>query len=315
MKFQQYLNENASDMEQLLVWTIKGVHQNPIALSIIDYLKKENYKAEKAVHLGSGSYPITKKWQYYGGNNTTPKTDVIIDDFPISMKKKGGSQLMSGAGGETRATILVALEHTPMLLEILLNELDETLNRFIKIKSEHNITQMRKLGNTDIIKKAESVHKKFRNLLEERIHNNKEFKTMLVHEAMTGNNKFGKNSIAAASNVLVWDPNGVNHKIHYISKSYAKKLSNNININIGFKSTRGGNSKYTIYSVLRILIKETQKISNIPMITENEMWNKIKAMFIKIWNNVLSWLKKSVINILNFLQLDIGNVNISNTVF
>lgn len=63
-------------------------------------------------NTGSGKSPVTKQWQKSGAKNTTPKRDVEIYDpknkkhgIGISMKKPGGSQLMSGGPEETHATI------------------------------------------------------------------------------------------------------------------------------------------------------------------------------------------------------------------
>ena len=66
-------------------------------------------------HFGSGSAKLTKGWDQYfikttgkpaGGPTKTPKTDMYIGKQHISLKKYGGSQLMSGGKAETLATTL-----------------------------------------------------------------------------------------------------------------------------------------------------------------------------------------------------------------
>lgn len=63
-------------------------------------------------NTGTGKSSVTKEWGKSGAKNTTPKRDVEIHDpknkkhgIGISLKKAGGSQLMSGGPEETHATI------------------------------------------------------------------------------------------------------------------------------------------------------------------------------------------------------------------
>lgn len=63
-------------------------------------------------NTGAGKSSVTKEWEKSGAKNPTPKRDVEIHDpknkkhgIGISMKKPGGSQLMSGGPEETHATI------------------------------------------------------------------------------------------------------------------------------------------------------------------------------------------------------------------
>lgn len=74
-----------------------------------------------------GKQPVTRKWiklGFYDEYNATPsgvpKTDIIGGNFHVSVKKKGGSQLMSGTVCETLATINAALLNTA-------NELNDQL--------------------------------------------------------------------------------------------------------------------------------------------------------------------------------------------
>lgn len=59
---------------------------------------------------GSGSVSLSKEWTSWGGKNKTPKTDMTTKEKKISLKKKGGSQLMSAKKGEAMATFNGALE-------------------------------------------------------------------------------------------------------------------------------------------------------------------------------------------------------------
>jgi hypothetical protein len=74
-----------------------------------------------------GKQPVTRKWiklgfydEYSAMPSGVPKTDIIGGNFHVSVKKKGGSQLMSGTVCETLATINAALLNTA-------NELNDQL--------------------------------------------------------------------------------------------------------------------------------------------------------------------------------------------
>jgi len=70
---------------------------------------KEGFKAPMT-QTGSGSVSLSKEWTSWGGKNKTPKTDMTTKKRKISLKKKGGSQLMSAKKGEAMATFNGALE-------------------------------------------------------------------------------------------------------------------------------------------------------------------------------------------------------------
>ncbi len=87
-------------------------------------------------HFGSGNAPLTSKWNSYfikttgkpaGGSTKTPKTDMYIGGQHISLKKYGGSQLMSGGKAETLATLGAAYDNLPN--NIKSKALDESWNK------------------------------------------------------------------------------------------------------------------------------------------------------------------------------------------
>ena len=59
---------------------------------------------------GGKEFTLSKEWTSWGGKNKTPKTDMTTKEKKISLKKKGGSQLMSAKKGEAMATFNGALE-------------------------------------------------------------------------------------------------------------------------------------------------------------------------------------------------------------
>jgi len=76
-----------------------------------------NFKGKKIksqmIQFGGGKSKgnLSSFWISKGGVDGTPKTDMYSNDYNISLKKKGGSQLASGAKGETLAMYSAALEY------------------------------------------------------------------------------------------------------------------------------------------------------------------------------------------------------------
>ena len=88
---------------------------------------REKIKSSELRQFGADSVDISKEWE---GTNTTPKTDILgNNDDRISLKKRGGSQLMSGGGAETYSTFSSAKKYYSKYEsdEIVINGLDEFL--------------------------------------------------------------------------------------------------------------------------------------------------------------------------------------------
>lgn len=73
-----------------------------------DFIKK--LKVHKLTQLGASTLPTSKEWTSAGATNKTPKTDLIDNgNTNISLKKAGGSQLLSAGKNETIATVQAAM--------------------------------------------------------------------------------------------------------------------------------------------------------------------------------------------------------------
>ena len=92
-----------------------------VGLQVVENAFGESVKGEMK-HYGQSSGTISKGWDKYFLELTgkpakyptnTPKTDMILPNANISLKKYGGSQLMSGKGAETLATLGFAYDKTP----------------------------------------------------------------------------------------------------------------------------------------------------------------------------------------------------------
>ena len=72
---------------------------------------KTKFSVSKLSQLGDKrGATLSKEWSQWGGTNNTPKTDLIDGNLHISLKKVGGSQLISGLAGEMTATFNAAKE-------------------------------------------------------------------------------------------------------------------------------------------------------------------------------------------------------------
>ena len=94
------------------------------------------------IHFGKGSGAMVDWWK----GNATPKTDLYsTDGINISLKQRGGSQLMSGLHDETKSTFRAATEYmddnAPKEVEQLVNSLGKVLKN---IEVQGNINSIAK---------------------------------------------------------------------------------------------------------------------------------------------------------------------------
>ena len=74
----------------------------------VDFASKFSGKMEQT-GAGGGGIGLSSDWSRWGGTNKTPKTDIKTDQR-ISLKKKGGAQLMSASAKEVIATFNAAMQ-------------------------------------------------------------------------------------------------------------------------------------------------------------------------------------------------------------
>lgn len=103
-----------------------------------------------------GHQPVTKKWiklgfyDVYGARPSgVPKTDIIGGNFHVSVKKKGGSQLMSGTVCETLATINAAFLNSANDISVQLTELQNQMNSISDTNSSEYNKLMAKYDELD----------------------------------------------------------------------------------------------------------------------------------------------------------------------
>jgi hypothetical protein len=284
----------------------------------VEYLKSKGVKGKPA-HLGSGAGSITKFWKEYGGTDNTPKTDFKIGKYRISLKKTGGSQLMSGKKGESRATFYAALEKSGLSSEPIVSEIEKYLAKFIEGKSELNITQQKKSGVvTKDILDAEKMHREFTKRLKSYVKDDTGFKQAIVFEAMTGDMKFGSSSDARADRVFVFDPNGKTFMFEDTDDpAFLAMKTKKAKINVSWKSvsstTKKAGKVYSYFSVFRLTEDIDNKIQEEfnkydgQLITEgiiSKVVDRVKNWFRRVWTKVSQWLSKSFENILTFFNIE-----------
>jgi hypothetical protein len=231
-------------------------------------------------HYGSGSAELTDKWDRYFVKMTgksasaptkTPKTDMILGNKNISLKKYGGSQLMSGGASETLATLAFAYDNAPdsiktTAFDTAWNKLNADIERdflpsfklgargsgFSKIgeiSKQSGISALKTKVITAMTNDA-AMTQAIRDIME-----TNEIKYEIVKEAMTGNSKFAT-SEAIATYMMKFDVDG-SGEFKKITDSVINQYTKNTQFNISFKTSGTGGRAWT---ALKGIYKEENKI-------------------------------------------------------
>jgi hypothetical protein len=164
---------------------------------------------------GKSKANLSNFWLSHGGTDGTPKTDMYNNSYNISLKKAGGSQLASGAKGETVATYNAALEYlgsagvTPEM-EKILKMIEEG---FQKVATKHTVGELDKLSKkskSDLkpedakavaqFTETQKFHTELNKELKKYMNFEKqpEFLKWYTYEAMSGYKKFSLKQAAAS---------------------------------------------------------------------------------------------------------------------
>ena len=303
-RFQEYVTEqkrggakknkvSATDMEAVIVVAFNGgwdkakdtyglkqsVYETgePIAQQIASDIRKTTKASPNSlIHFGSGAGQLNPKWL---GSNGTPKTDLYsTDGINISLKQKGGSQVMSGYKEETISTFYAAMDsmgdEAPKEIDKLVKELDPVLRKItvpgnintiinsIKGKSmpkgvkaqvgsskrmmdikfdkrEYAAKQAEIIDWKASMKELNPTFKKF-------FEDNVEFRKYFVYEAATGDFKFAPDKYANSNWMVEFDPtSGTNNNIVQLSLGNNKpapfidKLAKKVSVRISPKTPTG----------------------------------------------------------------------------
>ena len=302
-RFQEYVTEqkrggakknkvSATDMEAVIVVAFDGgwdkakdtyglkqtVYESgeKIAQTIADDIRKTTKASPNSlIHFGSGAGQLNPKWL---GSNGTPKTDLYsTDGINISLKQKGGSQVMSGYKEETISTFYAAMDSmgdkAPKEIDKLIKRLDPVLRKItvpgnvntiinsikgksipkgIKAKQASGKVMDIKFDKREYAaKQAEIVDWKaamqelnpvFREFFEA----NTEFRRYFVYEAATGDFKFAPDKYANSNWMVEFDPEfGSKNNIVQLSLGHNQpapfidKLAKKVTVRISPKTPTG----------------------------------------------------------------------------
>jgi hypothetical protein len=266
-------------------------------------------RSKTMIHYGSGSVNLTTEWSKYfkeagltvHSSTKTPKTDMILGTRQISLKKKGGSQLMSGGKGETLATLGFAWNKVSS--KGIDNKLEEGWNS-ITDDVKNNFYDSAKnlpvgMTTTDFMKgKGSNLHK----TIQESMKNNKEMTTKIteifdsntdikyavVEEAMTGNSKFDTKE-AKSTHMMIFDPDRKKGEIKEIDGKVIKHYTNQTNFNISFKSSgTGGKTWIGLKGIFKEEVVDTTELDNIIEWAINDTNQEI------LQEGVGSWMRSGV---------------------
>jgi len=238
-----------------------------------DIQNKTKAPPNSMIHFGKGNGDMISWWK----GKATPKTDLYSKNgINISLKQRGGSQLMSGLYNETKSTFRAATEYmdgnAPKEVEKLVKNLGNVLK---DIEVQGNINSIAKAIKTKVIpnkikamkgKKPVSINidkKKYEQEMQgivdwksemkqtgivfrEFFEKNYEFKKWFCYEASTGETKFKPDKFANSNWVVEFDKDtGKNNNINPLSlgnnkpSSYIDKIAKKATIRIAPKTGSG----------------------------------------------------------------------------
>ena len=181
---------------------------------------------KKLEQLGNLTFPLNKEWE---GKNKTPKTDLLGDGKrKISLKKAGGSQLMSAKREEGIATFKGAMslmskessKQVQDIIDIMKNETMDLsasdykgsigdLEKTFANKKTLNPADKKQITNyMSDLKNARVTAEKLNNKLENFFNKDILFKKYFVYEAATGEFKFN-DSVGTARELVEFDPDKI----------------------------------------------------------------------------------------------------------
>lgn len=207
---------------------------------------RKELKIKELKQTGSSRATLSKTWK---GTNKTPKTDLIGGKHRISLKKAGGSQLMSAGKEEAISTVEAAMAtfcQTPKGKREFAALLKSFEDNMIKMTEKGHMSQLRK--NPKLKKEIEVADAKTLKInedIEKYINNSLEFKSHFCWEAATGHGKFGQDTWPTATLIVTFkEAGGIDHSLVLDSPEKAGKvLAKGNNFYASFKSS-GSSAPY-----------------------------------------------------------------------
>ena len=301
-------------------WEDYGVIGERIAQDFIKQLG-----VDKLEGTGQSSAALNPKWK---GTNTTPKTDIRSSKHNISLKKAGGSQLMSAKKDEVISTVEAAQETfgkaNPKQVANLVDIMEKKLVALTEkdsVTSIDNLRDKKKLSKKEAeqIAELDAVRIGAKEVEDEfnKVFQSTEFMGHFCFEAATGNIKF-KDSWPSATVVCTFNPDQakLTNVLELDSpESAGKKLANGNSFYVSFKSSSGSapylafRSKAKSRKALKSITDETlpslktiimEEIRKEPLLLNEDFqqldeWallNKLSAMVKDVASGIWNTMKK-----------------------
>jgi len=180
-------------------------------------IKLRSITSGKMTQYGASKDKLSPLWNQITGKNVdTPKTDVLTKDR-ISLKKKGGSQLMSASRKEAMATLMGALEMVGenKKMSSIIKDIDNNFTKFLgksitsfKDKegefADMSATEYKK--RSDELLGASQMHTDLSKSINETLQKDNALKQSIVYIATTGYKKFASGSRGIANKLVEFDP-------------------------------------------------------------------------------------------------------------
>jgi len=299
-------------------------------------------------HYGAGTANLNKQWDKYFIQTTgkpaqastkTPKTDMYIGAQHISLKKHGGSQLMSGGKAETLATLAFAYEN--LSPKVKTKKLDQAWGKLTKqiekdftrinLPSGESIGTLKKQADqgvksklVNLVKESLVKQSEMTNAIRELL-NTPEAKIEVCREAMTGRNKFSED-LPIATHMMIFGSDG-SGEYKPINDKLVNFYASRTKFNISFKSSGAGGQSWTALKgifneqvetpMLDEIINEAYEVCSEEILEEGIFTsigsalkkgvNAVKMLLVKmlkfIWNKVKGMLASSIEYVQNILGI------------
>lgn len=213
---------------------------------------------------------LTEEWKSYGARNSTPKCDILVGSKRVSLKM-GVAQLMSGSKAETMATLMTACKNAnnmPISVSVQLEKVIASMSNLVESgnnsKCMGQLRPMIKSGLDENVNRGEKAHKDFMFELKRLLRLSPTLAHEFAKEAMSGINKFGKDSCASAEWVLHvgMPPDDDKIEINNVNdKEYVRRIVDKMRVSARFKSgsvkkmvdgVRTKTGEYRYFSVLTL---------------------------------------------------------------
>ena len=271
-------------------------------------------KTKEAEQYGRAKATLTDFWKSHGASDITPKTDVLIGDMRFSVKI-GIAQLMSGGKAESTATFEAATKNSNPELKKSpqYKATTDVLEGFVKSTlAPSQLRPLIKSGTNEVVNKAEKAHKDCMVELGKLFNESKSFKVEFAREAMSGYEKFGKTSNAAAEFMLVATADGGTVKIHSVDDDdYCLKIANAMKLQARFKTSSRKlqgvkTGEYNFWSVISLIVdsmQDSEELNESIELQELKLLRVIRGWVTRTWRKVTTFFKGGIMKLKTFLGI------------